>query len=64
REVKGSEGFGATNQYRQHFGLGPVAKVDSVEIVWPSGTKQQFSGLTANQVIAVREDNSEWRRVK
>ncbi len=55
REVKGSEGFGATNPCRQHFGLGAFAQVDSMEIVWPSAAKQRFSGLAANQIIAVRE---------
>ncbi len=37
REVKGSKGFGATSPYRQHFGLGSNAMVDSLELTWPSG---------------------------
>jgi tetratricopeptide (TPR) repeat protein len=64
REVKGSEGFGATNPYRQHFGLGRSEKVDAVEIAWPSGVKQRFTGIGTNRVIAVREDSAEWRAVK
>jgi hypothetical protein len=64
REVKGSEGFGATSPYRQHFGLGKKSKIDSLEIRWPSGVKQTFSGLDVNQIIAVSEDRQEWKRVK
>jgi tetratricopeptide (TPR) repeat protein len=62
REVKGSEGFGATNQYRVHFGLGRRDKVDSLEIRWPSGITQKFEGLAANQFIEVREDSNNWRK--
>jgi tetratricopeptide (TPR) repeat protein len=55
REVKGSEGFGATSPYRQHFGLGTHGKIDSIEVHWPSGVVQRLSGLEANRVIALTE---------
>jgi len=64
REVKGSEGFGSTSTFRQHFGLGANAKVDSLEIRWPSGIAHQFSGLDANQIVSVKEDEQKWTRVK
>ncbi len=55
REVKGSEGFGSTSPYRQHFGLGKTTGIDSLEVIWPSGLKQQFKALKVNQAIAIRE---------
>jgi tetratricopeptide (TPR) repeat protein len=64
REVKGSEGFGSTSTFRQHFGLGRNAKVDSLEIRWPSGVTHRFTGLDANQIITVKEDEQKWTRVK
>ncbi len=64
REVKGSEGFGATSPYRQHFGLGKQAKIDSLEIHWPSGVKQEFKRLDVNHIISVTEDTPQWKRVK
>jgi tetratricopeptide (TPR) repeat protein len=64
REVKGSEGFGATSPYRQHFGLAKKAKIDSLEIRWPSGVTQSFANLDVNQIIAVKEDAREWTRLK
>ena len=64
REVKGSEGFGATSPYRQHFGLGKKGKIDSLEIRWPSGTRHSFAELDVNQIIAVTEDQQTWKRVK
>ena len=64
REVKGSEGFGATSPYRQHFGLGKKGKIDSLEIRWPSGLTQRFAGLDTNQIISVAEGDAAWKRLK
>ncbi|MBL8233279.1 MAG: ASPIC/UnbV domain-containing protein [Bryobacterales bacterium] len=55
REVKGNEGFGATNPCRQHFGLGSTASVERVTIEWPSGATQVLRDVKANQVITVEE---------
>jgi hypothetical protein len=63
REVKGSEGFGATNPYRQHFGLGHKNKIDLLEIRWPSGVKQVFRDVDADQIISVREDSGGWKKL-
>jgi hypothetical protein len=64
REVKGSEGFGATNPYRQHFGLGKHQLVDSLEVRWPSGVVHKFTGVAANQILRLKEDEPEYRKVK
>ena len=64
REVKGGEGFGATSAYRQHFGLGGNAKIDSVEVRWPSGAVHRFADVPADRVVALKEDESAWRLVK
>ena len=64
REVKGSEGFGATSPYRQHFGLGKKTKIDSLEVRWPSGTVQKFEGLDVNHILAIREDQQDWKMVQ
>jgi tetratricopeptide (TPR) repeat protein len=64
REIKGSEGFGATSPYRQHFGLGKHEKIDSLEIRWPSGAKHEFKDLAANQMITLREDEPQWKKLR
>ena len=63
REVKGGEGFGSTSAYRQHFGLGANAKIDSVEIRWPSGATHKFADVPADRVISLKEDDAAWRPV-
>jgi tetratricopeptide (TPR) repeat protein len=56
REVKGSEGFGATSPYRLHFGLGNRKIADSIEVFWPSGKRQKFEAVDASRIVRIRED--------
>ena len=37
------------------FGLGPDTLVKSVDVVWPSGTKDRVSGVAANQFVRLQE---------
>jgi len=42
------------NDKRLHFGLGAAEKA-TVEVLWPSGTKQSLSDVRADQFLEVRE---------
>ena len=55
REVKGSEGFGSTSPYRQHFGLGKQSSIDEIVVNWPSGLKQSFVRVQPNGLYEIRE---------
>jgi hypothetical protein len=55
REVKGSEGFGSTNPYVLHFGLGKRTEIAAVTITWPGGSKQVVKGVKVNQRMKVKE---------
>jgi len=39
---------------RMHFGLGDHAVVDSIEVLWPDGTKTRREKVRADQVIEIR----------
>jgi enediyne biosynthesis protein E4 len=41
-----------------HFGLGPDANAQTVEIDWPSGTVQTLNDVKADQVLKVTEPGS------
>ncbi len=41
-----------------HFGLGQKSKIDSLEIVWPTGKVEKISNLKANQVLTLSEKNA------
>ena len=55
REVSGGCGFGSTNSLPLEIGLGTHTKVDTLEIVWPSGQVDRHQNLSVNQKIVVTE---------
>jgi hypothetical protein len=50
-----SVGYGGSSDRRVHFGLGSAARVDKLEIVWPSGIRQVLTGVNADRILTVRE---------
>jgi len=52
---KGGTSYQSAQDPRLHFGLGRRTKIDSVEIVWPSGMMTKLSGLKCDQIIAIKE---------
>ena len=54
-EVMSGSSYYSQNDLRLHFGLGRVTKVDSVEISWPSGLKENFKSLTSNSLYVIQE---------
>jgi len=45
--VRITDGFHTQSSPRLHFGLGPHAAADSVEVRWPSGRRERFGRLKA-----------------
>ncbi|MBV9227650.1 MAG: CRTAC1 family protein [Acidobacteriaceae bacterium] len=43
------------NDLRLHFGLANHATADSIEITWPSGTKQRLTEVKSNQILTITE---------
>ena len=54
-EAKGGMSYQAAHDPRIHFGLGPYAKADSVEITWPSGVVDKLQNIPANQIVTIKE---------
>jgi hypothetical protein len=59
QEVASGQGFSSTNTPYMIFGLGDAKQVDKLEILWPSGLKQELSGLAANQAFSLKEGAKE-----
>lgn len=55
REVRSGESYGIMNSMYQHFGLGTATGVDSLVIRWPSGLREVFHSIPANQSIQITE---------
>jgi len=54
-ERRSGDSYLSHSDGRLHFGLGARAKVDSVEVRWPSGTVQRFGEIPANSFITIAE---------
>lgn len=55
REVKAGVSYGVSNSLTQHFGIGISSIVDSLVVLWPSGLKEKYDNLTANNTYFVQE---------
>ena len=55
REVSGGCGFGSTNSLPLEIGLGTHTKVNTLEIVWPSGQVDTHRNLSVNQKLVLTE---------
>jgi hypothetical protein len=40
---------------REHFGLGAADLVDTLEVIWPSGLVERYTGVDANQTLVLTE---------
>jgi hypothetical protein len=51
-----------------HFGLGQAAKIEAIEIVWPSGLTARFEGAQLdnliNQQLLITEGGAQISRIK
>jgi hypothetical protein len=54
-EVRSGSSYDSNNDMRVHFGLGRNDKVDWVEVRWPSGLTEKFSGLHVDGIQNLKE---------
>ena len=50
-----SVGYGSSSDRRVHFGLGTESRVETLEVVWPSGARQSFRDVKADQILKIKE---------
>ena len=58
RVVKSATGYASQNQLEVIFGLGPVGRAASAEVVWPSGARSEIETPAIRQVFLVEEPPS------
>jgi enediyne biosynthesis protein E4 len=54
QEVLSQSSFYSSNDPRLHFGLGTETRAD-VEIRWPSGLQEKLRGISADQLLVIKE---------
>ncbi|MBI3548949.1 MAG: CRTAC1 family protein [Elusimicrobia bacterium] len=55
RELQPGNGFMSQSDDRLHFGLGGGPAIDSIEVRWPSGRRQELSGMAPGRYHTVKE---------
>lgn len=55
REVACGAGYLAQQSFVLHFGLGDDRTVDRIEVLWPSGARQELRSVAANQRLSIVE---------
>jgi hypothetical protein len=54
-EVRGGGSYLSQNDLRLHFGLGGAAKIESVEVRWPSGKVETLANVAADSIYRIVE---------
>jgi hypothetical protein len=54
-EVRSGSSYNSNHDMRVHFGLGSVAKVDYVDVRWPSGLMERFSDIPVEKISTLKE---------
>jgi enediyne biosynthesis protein E4 len=54
-EVRGGGSYLSQNDLRLHFGLGQAAKIETVEVRWPSGSVENLKDVAADKIYTIVE---------
>jgi enediyne biosynthesis protein E4 len=57
-EVRSGGSFYSQNDLRIHFGLGKAARIDELEVRWPSGRVDRFGGVAVNRSFKLVEGST------
>jgi hypothetical protein len=58
-EVRSGSSYISNSDMRVHFGLGAAAKIEWVEIRWPSGLTERFANLPVDQIHTLKEGSGD-----
>lgn len=54
-EVHAGGSYNSSNDTRLHFGLGSEPIINKIEVLWPSGLRQEFSEIHADAIYEINE---------
>ncbi len=55
RKVEANSGYASQNSLTTHFGLGNATEIQQIQIKWPSGLIENFSGININSMNNLTE---------
>jgi hypothetical protein len=54
-QVRSGDSYISQSDLRLHFGLEKRAKVDSIQVRWPSGAVDKISNVGVNRIVTIKE---------
>lgn len=54
RDINPASSYLSSGDARAHFGLGNVSTIDRIEVRWPDGTIETFSGCEVNRLVTLK----------
>jgi len=54
-EIRSGGSYLSQSDLRAHIGLGSAARIDALEVAWPSGGTERIGPLDADQFVTIRE---------
>jgi hypothetical protein len=54
-EVRSGSSYNSNSDRRVHFGLGSSAKVEWIEIRWPSGLVETFENPATDRIVLLKD---------
>lgn len=58
RKIEAASGYASQNSLTAHFGLGNAVQIQNIQIKWPSGLLENFSGRAVNTIHTITEGTS------
>lgn len=55
QEVRGGGSYYSQNDLRVHVGLGGAPRIDTVDVRWPNGAEERFSGVPVDRIVTLTE---------
>jgi hypothetical protein len=55
QELRSGSSYLSSSDLRLHFGLGSLATVDHIDVLWPSGVEERFAVGAADRFISLIE---------
>ena len=62
QEVRGGGSYYAQNDLRVQFGLADAARVDRVEVRWPTGVEETWTNVPVNRIVTLEEGSGQSSR--
>jgi len=63
-EVSSGGSYLSHNDRRIHIGVGEATRIDTLEVSWPSGTKERLGPLEVDSFITIKEGSGAVSRVR